>query len=347
MKLSLTLSSLFTLVGILGAASSVNAQTTLSVSSWVPPTHLITNNMRTWCADIEKGTQSRVKCSVLAKPVSPPDGALNSVRNGLADVSMTVAAYNTEPLPVAMLTALPFLAAGTKANAEFFAAANQRNYERHLAKANEFKGVKVLSIANGSALQMYFSTSKPINSLADLKGLKMMVGDKYAADLVTALGMEPVVKPATQMYELFSGGIVDGALNPLEAIKSFKVGSYIKSALLVPGGFRYAMHLYYIGEPAWSKISKEDQAVLMAAAGEKMSRRHGQGFDQEDRAGLDEMKANGARVTVASDAMLKELSSIAMPISKQMSDVGKAKGVDVDRFVADMRSEIEKVAKGQ
>jgi TRAP-type C4-dicarboxylate transport system substrate-binding protein len=347
MNLFRTLPTLAAFVGILGVSTSVNAQTVLSVSSWVPPTHLITNNMRTWCADIEKGTQSRVKCNVLAKPVAPPPGALNSVRSGLADVSFTVAAYNTEPLPVAMLTALPFLSAGTKANAEFFAIANQRNYERHLAKADEFKGVKVLAISNGSALQMYFSTSKPINTLADLKGLKMMVGDKYAADLVTALGMEPVVKPATQMYELFSGGIVDGALNPLEAIKSFKVGSYIKSALLVPGGFRYAMHLYYISDATWNKISKEDQAVLMAAAGEKMSRRHGQGFDQEDRAGLDDIKANGAKITVATPAMIKDLSNVGMPIAKQMSDLGKAKGIDVDRFVADMRSEIENVAKGQ
>ena len=54
--------------------SSAYAQTTLTASSWVPPTHSLTKGVLVpWTQEVEKVTQGRVKFNVLPKaPMAAP-----------------------------------------------------------------------------------------------------------------------------------------------------------------------------------------------------------------------------------------------------------------------------------
>ena len=57
------------LAGLTGAAlgAPAQAQTTLTFSSWVPPTHHLTLWQANWAADVEKATNGRVKFQMLAQ----------------------------------------------------------------------------------------------------------------------------------------------------------------------------------------------------------------------------------------------------------------------------------------
>ena len=58
--------ALATLVGTAFAAP-VQAQTILTYSSWVPPTHHLTLWQQNWAADLEKATGGRIKTQSLPK----------------------------------------------------------------------------------------------------------------------------------------------------------------------------------------------------------------------------------------------------------------------------------------
>ena len=63
------------------------AQTTLTMSSWLPPSHTITKDMMmVWAKQVEEATQGRVKFNLLPKAVASPPGTFDAVRDGLADV---------------------------------------------------------------------------------------------------------------------------------------------------------------------------------------------------------------------------------------------------------------------
>ena len=52
------------------------AQTTLTYSSWVPPTHHLTTWQASWAAEVEKATAGRVKFQSLPKaPAAPNESA--------------------------------------------------------------------------------------------------------------------------------------------------------------------------------------------------------------------------------------------------------------------------------
>ncbi len=78
---------------VLLCAGHAAAQTTLTLSSWVPPSHTLTTTQAEWCAMLEQKVPGKVKCNVLPRAVSAPPGTLDAVRNGLADISFTVHGY--------------------------------------------------------------------------------------------------------------------------------------------------------------------------------------------------------------------------------------------------------------
>ena len=92
-----------TLVGWSSAAHSQT--TTLTMSSWVPPSHLITKDvLAVWAQNVEKATNGRVKFQMLPKAPAAAPGTFDAVRDGLVDVSYVTASYTpcllyTSPSP--------------------------------------------------------------------------------------------------------------------------------------------------------------------------------------------------------------------------------------------------------
>src|SRR3990172_5378342 len=90
------------LAAAVGAALAlpVRAQTTLTFSSWVPPTHHLTIWQVNWAADVEKATNGRVKFQSLPKHPSAAPGTFDAVKDGLMDLSYVTASYTpARPVP--------------------------------------------------------------------------------------------------------------------------------------------------------------------------------------------------------------------------------------------------------
>jgi TRAP-type C4-dicarboxylate transport system substrate-binding protein len=56
---------LATAAAALGALTALPAaaQTVLTMSSWVPPTHTLTETQKEWCTMLEQKTSNKVKCN--------------------------------------------------------------------------------------------------------------------------------------------------------------------------------------------------------------------------------------------------------------------------------------------
>src|SRR5689334_25184069 len=82
-----------TLLALAALVLPAKAQTTLTYSSWVPPTHHLTIWQANWAADVEKATGGRVKFQSLPKAPAAPPGTFDAVRDGLVDLSYVTASY--------------------------------------------------------------------------------------------------------------------------------------------------------------------------------------------------------------------------------------------------------------
>ena len=197
--------SLLLLAGVLGTAGTAHAQVTLTLSSWVPPTHPLTIAQADWCAEVSKATEGRVLCKVLPKPVASPPATLDAVRDGLADVAFSTHGYTPGRYVLTKIAEFPFLGASVTANS----VAYQRIYEKYLSGFNEHDGLHVITMfTHGPGVIL--NNKRPIRTLADMDGLKFRVGGGMVNDIGKALGANMILKPAPQSYELLSSGNVAG-----------------------------------------------------------------------------------------------------------------------------------------
>ena len=324
-------------------APTAQAQTTLTMSSWVPPAHHLTSVVLQGFGDeVEKASGGRLKFQMLPKAPAAPPGTFDAVKDGLVDVSYVTASYTPARHVLPLMAELP----GAGDTAEINSVAYSRVFWRSMEKAGEYKGVKLLAVFTHGPGQM-FNTKRPIRTLDDLKGMKIRTGGGIADAMAKALGASAFVKPAPESYELLSSGIADGVFFPQESIVSFKLDSVIKYATLFPGGFYCSAFGFFMNEDKWNKLSKADQDVIMKFSGEYLARRAGKSWDNVDRLGNEGMKKAGVQIEMASPALVKEIQAKSQPvIDNWIKEVKEKRNMDGAALLKEFHAELKNVAAG-
>ena len=326
----------------LGAAGA-SAQTVLTMSSWVPPTHSLTRDVLVvWSQQVEKATSGRVKFEMLPKHPSAAPGTFDAVRDGLVDVSFVTASYTPARHPLPLLAELP----GAGATAEINSVAFSRIHWKYLQAANEYKGVKLLGVFTHGPGQM-FTVKKPVNSVADLAGMKVRTGGGIAEAAAKALGASPLVKPAPESYELLSSGVADATFFPSESIKSFNLDKVVKYATYFPGGFYSSSFGFFMNEDKWNKLPKQDQDAIASVSGEALARLAGRSWDTADRGGIEALKAAGVTLIDANPAFVADVRKRTEPLAQEWIKSANAKGVDGAKVYAEFHEELKRVAAGK
>src|SRR5213592_1087740 len=330
------------LAGSVVAAQPALAQTTLTMSSWVSPTHHITAVvLQGWANEAEKITNGRVKFQMLPKHPSAPPGTFDAVREGLVDLSYVTASYTPARHIMPMLPELP----GAGDTALVNSVAYSRIHWKHLHKVGEYKGVKLLGVFTHGPGQMF--TKRPVHNINDVQGLKIRTGGGVAEAVAKALGTSAFVKPAPESYELLKSGVADGVFFPMESIISFKLETVLEQATLFPGGMYSSSFGFFMNEDKWNRLPKQDQEAIEKISGEWIARHAGRSWDEADRKGLEALQKSGVKIVHADATMVAEVRKRSAPIVDDWIKQAGAKGIDAAKILAEFQDELKKVAAGQ
>lgn len=294
----------------------------MTASVWMPPSHLVNQAMMKWTAQVESATQGRVSFRLLPRPAASPAGTLDAVRNGVVDLSYTVHGYMPGRFTLTTLAELPFLGDTSEA----VSVAYQRIYEKHLAQADEHRGVKVLTVFTHGPGSIY-NVKRPVAALKDVEGLKFRVGGGMANEVAKAIGVNATVKPAPESYELLSTGVMDGVFLPAESIEAYKLDGLIKHVTMFPGGLYNTSFVMMMNEQKWKALSEADRETLTKLSGEPLARALGKAWDEADRRGLAYMQAANVTVTKASPQLIKEVQDRTAVLEQRWLQAAQAKGV--------------------
>jgi TRAP-type transport system periplasmic protein len=319
----------------LGAA----AQTTLTLSSWVPPSHTLTTTQKEWCEMLAAKVPGKIKCNVLPRAVAAAPATFDAVRNGLADLSFTVHGYTPGRFVTTQMAEMPFMGDSAEAASVAF----QRIYAKNPAIAEEHKGVKVLAVfTHGPGLVL--NTKRPLTKAQDLDGLKFRVGGGMVNEISKALGMNVTLKPAPESYELLSTGVMDGTLFPAESVESFKLEKTIKYATLFPGGLYNTSFVFMMNQATYDKQPADVKKAIDEMSGEFAARMIGKGWDKVDRRGMAFMQANGVQFHKADAAFVKAVNEKTAGLTDSWATAAEAKGLkNAKKVLAELRAEIQKL----
>ncbi|BDU51866.1 TRAP transporter substrate-binding protein [Limnohabitans sp. INBF002] len=137
---------------------------------------------------------------------------------------------------------------------------------QELGKHTEAKGMVVLGYWD-NGIRHISNKSRPINTPADLKGMKLRTPpDPTTIDIMQALGADPQQIKFSELYVALQQGVVDGQENPLMNIwssKLYEVQKYISYT-----SHKYEMTPFVMSKRSFDRLSEADRKLFHEAAAE-------------------------------------------------------------------------------
>ncbi len=321
----------------MGPHAALAGSVTLTYSNFFPPTHVQSQLAESWCREVEKRTEGRVKVQYFAgQTLTKANQTYDSVVNGIADIGMSAFAYTRGRFPVMGAVDMPM---GYPNGVEATTVANLI-YEHFAAK--ELGDTQVMYLhAHGPGL--LHTRKKAVATLEDLKGLKIR-STGISAELVKALGGTPVPMPMPESYQSLQKGVVDGSFHPLETNKGWKLGEvvdYVSMAYPVA----YTTSFFVVMNKAkWNALDPKDQAVI-AAINREWAIKHGKAWDTSDEDGLRFFKENGKTVVEIAPKEMERWVAATAPMIQDYARKLDQEGLKGTAVVETIRRELAKNAK--
>ena len=176
---------------------------------------------------------------------------------------------------------------------------------------NSGKGLIGLAWMDAGARNFY-DTKRPINNIADLKGLKIRVmGNPMFVDMANSMGANGVALGYDQVFSSLQTGVIDGAENNPPSFvfdNHYQVAKFytIDEHLIVP-------EMVVMSKKIYDSMSKEDQALVVKYAKEAQQEER-KLWDVYQQKALEKAAASGIVITQVSAADKKAFQDAVKPV---------------------------------
>jgi TRAP-type C4-dicarboxylate transport system substrate-binding protein len=275
-----------------------------------------------WCKEVEKRTNGRVKLTYFpGATLTPAAQTYDSVMKGIADIGYSVLGYTAGRFPLMEMIDLPL---GYKSG---YVATKMINEYYKKFQPKELDGVKVMWLhAHGPGI--LWTKNKPVSKLDDLKGLKIRATG-FSAKTAAALGAAPVAMPQTESYDALRTGVVEGILNPAEAMKGWKIGEVVKYGTESYAVAYTTSFFVVMNKNKWNSLPKDIQDIIEKINTEWIEKQ-GKLWDEIDSEGREFMKQRGNQfIALSKEEEARWVEKVKPVIAEQVKTIN-GKGLPGD-----------------
>ena len=254
-----------TLVAVCSATTALLAgSSALAQQKWDMPTGYPGNNFHTenivqFAADVDKATGGKLKITVHDNgSLFKANEIKRAVQGGQADIGEIIISGFSNEDPMFGIDSIPFLATGYAESKKLWEVSKAAT-EARLAK----QGLKVLYSVPWPPQGIY--SAKPLNSAADLKGVKWRAYNPGTSRIAQLVGAQPVTIQAAELTQALATGAVQAFMTSGATGYDIKVWEQVKYYYDVSAWL--PKNLIIVSQKAFSRLDKPTQeAVLKAAA---------------------------------------------------------------------------------
>jgi tripartite ATP-independent transporter DctP family solute receptor len=246
-----------------------------------------------------------------------PNGALGNEKDTIEQIKLgglDMMRINTAPLnsvvPETIVTGLPFIFRDT----QHMRTVLDGPIGDEILKAMEKEGLVGLAFYDSGA-RSFYTTKKPLQTLADFKGLKIRVqqSDLWVG-MMNALGANATPMPFGEVYTALKTGIVDGAENNWPSYESSRHFEAAKFYTLSEHSL--APEVLVFSKKIWDTVKPEDQALIRKAAKDSVPYMR-KLWDEREIASRKVVEASGVQVVSIPDKT--ELMNAMKPVYEKFA----------------------------
>ena len=208
---------------------------------------------------IEEATNGRVKLTFYhAGVIAHEPTAWEAVESGLCDIAYVVTTgFYPGRVPLSCLLTLPMLGIPS---CQASAAIMQGIYDKFPVVQNEYKGAKVLYFQSSPAEHINM-VDKPVRSIDDLKGLKLMVLGGYGKYFLKEAGAVPMSVIPPDMFVSLERGTIDGTLFNFLGMETWKCYPLTKTHTIV--NMSRNLWAMMVNQDTWDSFTPDIQDAIM------------------------------------------------------------------------------------
>jgi len=290
---------------------------TLNFASFFPPENRVSLLMVDWCKEVEKRTNGKVKVTYFAGGTLAPAAQIyQAVVKGIADIGLSFMGYTWGRFPLSEVIEQPI---GYKSGYMGTKLANEF-YKKF--KPKEYDDTKVL-LLHTSPPHLLF-TKKPVNTLEDLRGLKIRTNSPVAK----ALGAVQVGMPMSDAYDALSKGVVQGIIGPYEPMKGFRLAEVVNHSIEYGSAFVGGAFVV-MNKGKWNAFPADIQKTIEEMDVEYIEK-IGRLWDDYDKEAKDYFIEKGGKVIVLPKAEADRWARAVRPVLDDYLKDMKSKGLPGD-----------------
>ncbi len=255
-----------------------------------PNAHLNVRGHHPWAARINEQGKGVVRIDVRDGPtIANHLNYYQRVMDDVVQIAWGLPALIAGKFVLTNVTTLPFLVD----KAEDASVALWRLHQSGLLTAEYDEIVPLVLIAFP---QVGVHLSKAPRGLDSLAGVKLAVGNKAGADILTRLGGAPISLPVTDYYEAIQRGTVDGSMSQWTQFQPFKLAEVTNYHIDTSLGS--AAGIVFMSKKKWATLPEAARKIIMDNSGEKQSRAFGAFWDAVNEEGRAMVRARGEKHTI-------------------------------------------------
>ncbi|MFC1883254.1 TRAP transporter substrate-binding protein [Thermodesulfobacteriota bacterium] len=308
----------------------------LSYANMFPPTHIQSKLPESWCKEVEKRTNGKVKITYYpGQTLLKGPKIYSGVVDGIADIGTSVLGYSRGVFPAMEAIDLPM----GYPSGEVATKVINAFYEKF--KPKSFANVKPMYFhAHGPGI---LHSKKPVTKLEDLKGMKIR-SYGFNAKMTAALGAVPVAMSQAGVYEALQKGVADATFSPSEVLKGWKQAEVVKSttkcySVGYTAGFFVVMNL-----DKWNSLPKDVQEVIEEINKEWVAK-YGDAWANSDKEGLEFSLSLGNKVLDLSPEESARWAKAVAPVVDAYIKAADGKGLPGKEYVDFIRAKIKEYSK--
>ena len=267
-------------------------------------THPTFESMERFVQNVEQRTNGRVKINMNSYPelgIAGPD-TLNLLKNGTLSFAMIYSGYVAGEFPLIEMGELWGLYPDAETQGQVIRAVRDDEIRR---MREEFNAHVILY----QFFENQFIFSKtPINTVADMEGLKVRSHSASLSDLLDGLDMDAQFVAFSEVYVALERGILDAGVTAGSAgfgQRWYEVTDYLVGPLEARGHVILAMNL-----EVWNQLPADIQQILMEE-GAMVEQETWNGTDEWARSSIADNIANGMNYTEFSPEIKEAIGRIA------------------------------------
>ena len=288
--------------------NSAQAAETWDMPTAYPATNFQTVNAQEFAKCVAEGTGGNINI------VIHPNGSLfkgndikRAVQTGQTQIGERLLSSHENENAVFGTDSIPFLATSYENSVKLYAAAKPE-----LEKVLEEQGLALLYSVPWPPQGLYFN--KPVESVADMAGVKVRSYNKATARLSELTGMAPISIEAAEISQAMAAGVISSLITSAVTGQDSKVWEQLTHFYEVKAWM--PRNSVIVNKAILDGLSKTDRAALETCAATAETA----GLEKSKAANESALKAlamNGMKVLPASDTLSGELAKIGETMTEE------------------------------